>query len=330
MEASKNITPPRATLANRYTIISKLDSGSSCQVFKVHDEQTGETKVAKIFEDDQRTAFREETKIYGIIDRFNLRSNIKFYESSVDNISKKMYIILEYGSKGSLFDALLKAKDGFSEDVCKYILLKILNAVDALHNGGICHRDLKFENIVFVGDNYDIKLIDFGLSAKFIGENNQKIKLLGNCGTDYYQAPEIKEGKPYDGIEVDIFSIGAMLFVLKTKTFGFVEAKIKKEEKKEKKEKKGKNLEKDKNLLYKYIKEKNYNEYWKLMENYYDTKNLSTQFKNLYLKMVSYNPEERPTIEEIRKDDFLANIVNASEEYINSLRKKMISEIESV
>ena len=44
--------------------------------------------------------------------------------------------------------------------------------------------------------------------------------------------------------------------------------------------------------------------------------------------MVAYNPEERPTIEEIRKDEFMADIVNASEEYINFLREKMINEIE--
>ena len=44
--------------------------------------------------------------------------------------------------------------------------------------------------------------------------------------------------------------------------------------------------------------------------------------------MVAYNPDERPTIEQIRKDEFMAGIVNASEEYINFLRQKMINEIQ--
>ena len=44
--------------------------------------------------------------------------------------------------------------------------------------------------------------------------------------------------------------------------------------------------------------------------------------------MVAYNPDERPTIEQIRKDEFMAEIVNASEEYIDFLRQKMINEIE--
>ena len=324
MEASKNNTFIDAILAKRYKIISKLDSGASSQVFKVLDENTGEIKVAKIFDDSERALFREETKMYEIINRLNLRTNIQFYESSIDdllindNISRKMYIILEYGSKGSLFDALNKTKNGFSEDVCKYILLNILNAVDALHNEGICHRDIKPENIVFVGDNYDIKLIDFGLSGKFLDENNQKIKLEECYGTRYYCAPEIIERKLYDGTKVDIFSIGAMLFLLMTKNFGFAEAKIKK------------NIEKVKHLLYKLIKEKEDDRYWELMAKYYHINNLSPKFKNLFLKMVAYNPEERPTIEEIRKDKFMADIVNASEEYINFLREKMINEIENI
>ena len=66
------------------------------------------------------------------------------------------------------------------------------------------------------------------------------------------------------------------------------------------------------------------------MAKYYNIKNLSQKFKNLFLKMVAYNPDERPTIEEIRKNEFLADIVNASEEYIDLLREKMINEIENV
>ena len=64
------------------------------------------------------------------------------------------------------------------------------------------------------------------------------------------------------------------------------------------------------------------------MDKYFKIKNLSPKFKNLYLKMVAYNPDERPTIEEIRKDEFLADIVNANEEDINYLREKMINEVE--
>ena len=322
MTSSESITSSQEILANRYTIISALDKGSSAQVFKVKDERTNEIKVAKIFNDDQRILFKEETHIYEMIDRLNLETNIRFYESSVGNlsqngsVSKKMYIILEYGSKGSLFDALVKTKNGFTENVCKYILLNLLNGVEALHKAGISHRDLKPENIVFVGDNYDIKIIDFGLSAKFVDENNQKCKLENFCGTPHYCPPEINEKKSYDGTKVDIFTLGVMLFIMRFKQFGFATAKLEKDTKKVR------------DFLYTLIIEKDYDRYWELLKKHYNIKNLSPQFKNLYLKMVAYNPDERPTIEEIKQDKFMANIVNASEEEMEFLRTQMINEIE--
>ena len=322
MQASEVNTSNKRVLANRYTIISNIGSGLSSQVFKVLDEQTGETKVAKIYEDSQISTFKKETQIFKMFEQLNIQTNIKFYESSIGDFTqngqntKKMYIIQEYGSKGCLFDALVKTKTGFTEDVCKYILLNLLNCVDALHKEGICHRDLKTENIVLVGDNYDIKLIDFGFAAKYVDKENKPKLLKKSVGTKYYASPEILENKRYNGIKADIFSLGAILFVLMTKNFGFAEARVN-------------NLSANvKNLLYKLIKTKQYDRYWELMDKYFKIKNLSPKFKNLYLKMVAYNPDERPTIEEIRKDEFLADIVNANEEDINYLREKMINEVE--
>ena len=321
MQASKENTSIKRILANRYTIISELGSGLSSKVFKVLDEKTGETKLAKIYEDNASSIFVKEVQIFKILEGLNLSTNIKFYEAEFDDLiidnktTKKMYIIQEYGSKGCLFDALINTKSGFSEDVCKYILLNLINCVDALHKKGICHRDLKTENIVMVGDNYDFKLIDFGFAAKCVDSENKPKKLKRSVGTAYYCAPEILEGNSYDGIKADIFSIGAILFVLMTKNFGFAEAKVSNA---------SSNI---RNLLYKLIKVKRYDRYWELLERCFKIRNLSPKFKNLYLKLVAYNPEERPTIEEIRQDEFLVDIVNSNEQLINKLREKMINEI---
>jgi len=322
MSASKCNTSHKIILADRYAIISDIHLGTSSQLYKVLDEKTGEIKVAKVYENNFSKTFKKETTIFNMIQIFNIPNTIRFYKSSVGNFTikgytkKKMYIILEYGSKGCLFDALNKTKNGFTEDVCQYILLNILNCVEALHKKGICHRDIKTENIVLVGDNYDIKLIDFGLSAKFTNGENQPKKLITFVGTPYYFPPEILEKKPYDGPKAEIFCIGATLFTLMTKKYAFDEAK---EE----------NISKDpKKLLYKLIKTKKYDEYWELLKKCKGIDNLPPKFKDIFLKMVAYNPDERPSIEEIKKDKFMANVVNASEEYINFLRQKMIDEIE--
>jgi len=66
----------------------------------VLDQQTRETKVVKRYQNNERSSFIRETHIFEMINRLNLETNIKFYESSVvdlslnGNISKKMYIIL--------------------------------------------------------------------------------------------------------------------------------------------------------------------------------------------------------------------------------------------
>ena len=312
----------KGQLDNRYLIIKEIDFGMTSKVYKVLDEHTLEIKIAKIYENNSVDAFKKEKKIFKMLQALDLSSNIKYYSAGIgelkydDTKEKKMFSILEYGNNGNLFDALIKTKNGFSEDVCQFILSLILNDIEALHKNGICHRDIKPENMVFVGDNYDLKLIDFGVACKFVNKNNQKKKLQRYVGSSYYCSPEILEGKSYDGDKADIFSIGALLFVLMTKNFAFDEAII------------DNNSFIIKKILYKIIQTKQYDKYWELLERYFNIKNLSPNFKNLFLKMVAYNPEERPTIEEIRNDKFMSDITNASEEKLSFLRKKMINEIQ--
>ena len=70
------------------------------------------------------------------------------------------------------------------------------------------HRDLKLENIL-VDENMNLKVADFGF-ATFKHVN----KLQSYRGTMTYMAPEIKEGKTYDGRQIDIFSTGVILFII--------------------------------------------------------------------------------------------------------------------
>ena len=61
-------------------------------------------------------------------------------------------------------------KGQLSEDICKYILYKVLRGIHALNNKGIIHRDIKSENIL-VNKNGQIKIADFGLSAQLTRES---------------------------------------------------------------------------------------------------------------------------------------------------------------
>lgn len=84
----------------------------------------------------------------------------------------------------------------------------------------VVHRDIKLENIL-VGDGLALKIADFGFAAF-----KKDIKDLKSYrGTKTYMAPEIKEGKSYDGRKTDIFSFGVILFVIVHGIFPFSEAK---------------------------------------------------------------------------------------------------------
>ena len=105
------------------------------------------------------------------------------------------------------------------EDGGRYFMTQMLNVLQYVHGKGVVHRDLKLENIL-VDDKLNLKVADYGF-ATF-----RKIHQLKSYkGTKTYMAPEIKEQKVYDGMQIDIFSTGVILFIIVLGIFPFQEAK---------------------------------------------------------------------------------------------------------
>lgn len=79
---------------------------------------------------------------------------------------------------------------------------------------GICHRDLKPDNILFDPVSGSLKLIDFGVSKLIYNRKKQrKEKMWTVTGTIHYKAPEMFEGKEYDEL-VDAWAIGVITYQL--------------------------------------------------------------------------------------------------------------------
>ena len=206
-------------------------------------------------------------------------------------IKSLVYIMLEFVSGGLLFD-VCQTVGGMGEDGGRFILNQMLDVLTYLNNKGVVHRDLKLENIL-VDDQMNLKVADFGF-ATFKKIN----KLNSYRGTMTYMAPEIKEGKQYDGRQIDIFSTGVILFIIVQGIFPFKEAK------------------KDE-YFYNLLLTGKFDTYWKKVGG----QNLSPEFKDLILKMFSYNPNERPTLEQIKNHPWMQKPFSAKISRSNILER---------
>ncbi|XP_043270307.1 maternal embryonic leucine zipper kinase-like isoform X2 [Venturia canescens] len=119
-------------------------------------------------------------------------------------------MIIEHCSGGELFDHIVD-KNRLSESESRKFFRQIVSAVAYLHSLGYAHRDLKPENVLLDRDQ-NLKLIDFGLCAKPKG--GMQAHLYTSCGSPTYAAPELILGKKYLGSEVDIWSMGVLLYAL--------------------------------------------------------------------------------------------------------------------
>ena len=318
-------------LDKRYILIKKLGYGSYSEVYKVKDSQSNKIYAAKVFMKYTDSIEKEIKNNKTISQNINtyIPNFIKYITSSIGPLElkndsqeshtpeTKAYIIFELGTKGALLDYITCTEEILDERFVKVIFIKLIKAVRYLHVLGLCHRDLKTENIVLCGDEFIIKLIDFGFSSKIIRNEDGSVEYQTEyVGTKEYAAPEILKGIPYDGEKADIFSLGVILFNLRTRRLGFEKAKCYNP----------KVVKDNSKLLYNYIRDKKHELYWKQLGLFVNVDELSEQFRELYLKMVAYDPNERPTLDEIFNDDYFDDIRALNKNQLQALEQELITE----
>jgi 5'-AMP-activated protein kinase catalytic alpha subunit len=115
---------------------------------------------------------------------------------------------MEYVNGGELFDYICLKQKLTELEACKFFQ-EIISGIEYLHKQGIVHRDLKPENLL-LNSKKDLKIVDFGLSNIY-----KKGELLKTpCGSPCYAAPEMILGKQYNGLYVDIWSAGIILYAM--------------------------------------------------------------------------------------------------------------------
>ncbi|XP_034885984.1 serine/threonine-protein kinase SIK1 isoform X2 [Mirounga leonina] len=191
-----------------YDVERTLGKGNFA-VVKLARHRVTKTQVAIKIIDKTRLDSSNLEKIYREVQIMKLLNHphiIKLYQ--VMETKDMLYIVTEFAKNGEMFD-YLTSNGHLSEHEARRKFWQILSAVDYCHNHHIVHRDLKTENLLLDG-SMDIKLADFGFGNFYkAGE-----PLSTWCGSPPYAAPEVFEGKEYEGPQLDIWSLGVVLYVL--------------------------------------------------------------------------------------------------------------------
>ncbi|XP_023843710.1 serine/threonine-protein kinase MARK2 isoform X8 [Salvelinus sp. IW2-2015] len=191
-----------------YRLLKTIGKGNFAKVKLARHVLTGKEVAVKIIDKTQLNSsslqklFRE-VRIMKLLNHPNI---VKLFE--VIETEKTLYLIMEYASGGEVFDYLV-AHGRMKEKEARAKFRQIVSAVQYCHQKCIVHRDLKAENLLLDAD-MNIKIADFGFSNEFTMGN----KLDTFCGSPPYAAPELFQGKKYDGPEVDVWSLGVILYTL--------------------------------------------------------------------------------------------------------------------
>ncbi|XP_052353703.1 serine/threonine-protein kinase MARK2 isoform X1 [Oncorhynchus keta] len=191
-----------------YRLLKTIGKGNFAKVKLARHVLTGKEVAVKIIDKTQLNSsslqklFRE-VRIMKLLNHPNI---VKLFE--VIETEKTLYLVMEYASGGEVFDYLV-AHGRMKEKEARAKFRQIVSAVQYCHQKCIVHRDLKAENLLLDSD-MNIKIADFGFSNEFVMGS----KLDTFCGSPPYAAPELFQGKKYDGPEVDVWSLGVILYTL--------------------------------------------------------------------------------------------------------------------
>ncbi|XP_077421739.1 MAP/microtubule affinity-regulating kinase 4 isoform X5 [Vanacampus margaritifer] len=191
-----------------YRLLKTIGKGNFAKVKLARHILTGKEVAIKIIDKTQLnpTSLQKLFREVRIMKTLNHPNIVQLFE--VIETEKTLYLIMEYASGGEVFDYLV-AHGRMKEKEARGKFRQIVSAVHYCHQKNIVHRDLKAENLL-LDANSNIKIADFGFSNEFMAGS----KLDTFCGSPPYAAPELFQGKKYDGPEVDIWSLGVILYTL--------------------------------------------------------------------------------------------------------------------
>ncbi|MGH0161171.1 UNVERIFIED_CONTAM: hypothetical protein FKN15_040658 [Acipenser sinensis] len=266
-EMSRIITDP--TTGKCYCRGKVLGKGGFAKCYELTDLTTNKLYAAKIIPHTRVAKPHQREKIDREIElhrTLHHRHIVHFYHHFEDK--ENIYILLEYCSRRSLAH-ILKARKVLTEPEVRYYLRQIVSGLKNLHEQHILHRDLKLGNF-FINESMDLKVGDFGLAAKLEPVENRRRTI---CGTPNYLSPEVLN-KQGHGCESDVWALGCVMYTMLLGRPPFETTNLKE--------------------TYRCIREARYTMPSSLMP----------PAKQLIASMLSKNPQDRPSLNDIMRHEF--------------------------
>jgi 5'-AMP-activated protein kinase catalytic alpha subunit len=197
-----------------YIVHETIGSGSFGEVKRIVHRETGDEFAMKILAIDrikENNLVDQVKREISILKQLN-HPNIVALKEVLKN-KRHMFLITELIKNGDLFDRLA-LQHKFPESQSRDLFRQMLTAVAYCHARGICHRDLKLENILLTED-MQVKIADFGFSNAFwLDGLENEITLKTLCGTSNYLPAEILRHESYLGSQVDVWCLGIILYAM--------------------------------------------------------------------------------------------------------------------
>lgn len=202
----------------RYRLQRTIGDGTSASVHRALNMESKKQVAVKVIqkkmlERDSASRVANELKAWRQLKHPHI---CQLYE--VYNTPSSFYFVCELAENGDLLE-FINNHGFFKEKQARRLFTQVLSAVEHCHAHGIVHRDMKLENILIDKDG-NAKLTDFGFAGFFDPDSDNRLHEW--CGSPPYAAPEIFLGSPYYGPEIDVWSLGVVLFAMCTGTLPFL------------------------------------------------------------------------------------------------------------
>jgi len=205
--SEKVIIEPGKVINKRFEVLKNIGIGGMGAVFKAFDRELEEVVAMKVLKtktanQEEIAQFKDEIKIARRISHPNV---VRIHD--LGQLSNKVFISMEY-VQGYTLEQILKYAKKLRPLAAKHAAIHICEGLQAAHDAGVVHKDLKPANIIVELDS-SIKLMDFGIAdIDSVISSSQSSDVIS--GTAAYIAPEQAMGKGSDE-RTDIYSLGILL-----------------------------------------------------------------------------------------------------------------------